>query len=141
MCVDENIPLDFVKGVAQKHGVSFGGNLQLTVVLLMGSEDDVRRHTLETLTLAAIAAIFWFRAAICPIACRRPIWRAVAELVHDPYQRDVARKLLEKQQGKSNQARSMRIRPGVESGGGADHPRFRSLRALPIHGGSRARRG
>lgn len=98
VCVDENIPLDFVKGVAQKHGVSFGGNLQLTVVLLMGSEDDVRRHTLETLDLGGDSG--YILAPGCDLPYRVPPanLRAVAELVHDPYQRDVARKLLEKQQ-------------------------------------------
>lgn len=98
VCVDENIPLDFVKDVAQKHGVSFGGNLQLTVVLLMGSEDDVRRHTLETLDLGGDSG--YILAPGCDLPYRVPPanLRVVAELVHDPYQRDVARKLLEKQQ-------------------------------------------
>ena len=98
VCVDENIPLDFVKDVAQKHGVSFGGNLQLTVVLLMGSEDDVRRHTLETLDLGGDHG--YILAPGCDLPYRVPPanLRAVAELVHDSYQRDVARKLLEKQQ-------------------------------------------
>ncbi|GAK61004.1 uroporphyrinogen decarboxylase superfamily [Candidatus Vecturithrix granuli] len=98
VCVDENIPLDFVKDVAQKHGVSFGGNLQLTVVLLMGSEDDVRRHTLETLDLGGDSG--YILAPGCDLPYRVPPANlcAVAELVHDSYQRDVARKLLEKQE-------------------------------------------
>lgn len=98
VCVDENIPLDFVKDVAQKHGVSFGGNLQLTVVLLMGSEDDVRRHTLETLDLGGNRG--YILAPGCDLPYRVPPanLRAAAELAQDPYQRDVARKLLEKQQ-------------------------------------------
>ncbi|MDY0095836.1 MAG: uroporphyrinogen decarboxylase family protein, partial [Candidatus Vecturithrix sp.] len=98
VCVDENIPLDFVKGVAQKHGVSFGGNLQLTVVLLMGSEDDVRRHTLETLDLGGGSG--YILAPGCDLPYRVPPanLHVVAELAHDPYQRDVARKLLEKQE-------------------------------------------
>jgi uroporphyrinogen decarboxylase len=38
--IDENIPLDFVKEIALKKGISFGGNMKLKVVLLMGNEDD-----------------------------------------------------------------------------------------------------
>ena len=33
--IDENIPLGFVKEIALKKGISFGGNMKLTVVLLM----------------------------------------------------------------------------------------------------------
>ena len=33
--IDENIPLDFVRDIALANNVSFGGNMQLTVVLLM----------------------------------------------------------------------------------------------------------
>ena len=47
--IDENIPLDFVRDIALKHKVSFGGNLKLTVVLLMGDEDAARRDALECL--------------------------------------------------------------------------------------------
>ncbi len=49
--VDENIPLDFVREVSQRYGVSFGGNLQITVMLLMGGEDDVHRHVRQTIEL------------------------------------------------------------------------------------------
>ena len=33
--IDENIPLGFVKEIALKKGISFGGNMKLTVVLLI----------------------------------------------------------------------------------------------------------
>ncbi|MDR4987635.1 MAG: uroporphyrinogen decarboxylase family protein [Bacteroidales bacterium] len=49
--IDENIPLDFVKEMAAKYGLSFGGNLKLTSVLSLGSVQDVEKHTLETMEL------------------------------------------------------------------------------------------
>ena len=47
--IDENIPLDYVREMAEKYKISFGGNLKLTSVLSLGSADDVKKHTLETL--------------------------------------------------------------------------------------------
>ncbi len=50
--IDENIPLDYVRDVCQKHGISFGGNLQLTLVLLMGSPEDCQTHAMECIDIA-----------------------------------------------------------------------------------------
>ncbi len=47
--IDENIPLDYVRDKAEKYKISFGGNLKLTSVLSLGSVDDVKKHTLDTL--------------------------------------------------------------------------------------------
>lgn len=93
--VDENIPLNYVKDIAQKYGVSFGGNLQLTVVLLMGTEDDVRRHVIETLDLGGTTGYILAPGCDLPSAVPPANLRVVADLVHDPYQREVARKLLD----------------------------------------------
>jgi MtaA/CmuA family methyltransferase len=38
--IDENIPLPYVKEVATQYGVSVGGNIQLTVTMLLGSPAD-----------------------------------------------------------------------------------------------------
>ena len=40
--IDENIPLEYVKEVCLENNISFGGNLKLTVVLLMGTVEDCR---------------------------------------------------------------------------------------------------
>lgn len=40
--VDENIPLEYLKEIALNNNVSFGGNIELTSVMLLGSEDDNR---------------------------------------------------------------------------------------------------
>lgn len=38
--IDENIPLEYVKEIAQKYGVSFGGNIKLTLTMLFGTPAD-----------------------------------------------------------------------------------------------------
>ncbi len=38
--IDENIPLEYVKKICQKYGVSFGGNIKLTVTMLFGTPTD-----------------------------------------------------------------------------------------------------
>lgn len=81
--VDENIPLDFVKEVSQRYGVSFGGNLQLTVMLLMGSEEAVRRHVRDTMTLGGSAGYILAPGCDLPWGVPDANLRAVAELVHE----------------------------------------------------------
>ena len=83
VCVDENIPLDFVKEVSQRYGVSFGGNLQLTVMLLMGTEEAVRRHVRETLALGGNVGYILAPGCDLPWGVPAANLRAVAEVAHD----------------------------------------------------------
>ena len=92
--VDENIPLDFVKQVCQDHGLSFGGNLQLTVVLLMGTEDDVRRDVIECMTHGGDTGFILAPGCDLPYGVPQKNLELVADIVHDPYQQDVARELM-----------------------------------------------
>ena len=96
--MDENIPLDYVKEMAEKYEVSFGGNMQLTVVLLMGTEDDSKCHALETMDLGGNSGFILAPGCDLPYAVPPENLKAVAEVVLDPYQRDVARKLMETKQ-------------------------------------------
>ena len=97
--IDENIPLDFVKETALKHNISFGGNLKLTVVMLMGDKVDVQENALECMDLGA--DVGFLLAPGCDLPMETPIEnvKAVTELVHDPYQQDVIR-AMEKEQAK-----------------------------------------
>lgn len=92
--VDENIPLDYVKKTCQKYNVSFGGNLQLTVVLLLGSEKDVQRNTLECLDIGGDTGFILAPGCDLPYATPPSHLQAVAAMVHDPYYRQVARELV-----------------------------------------------
>ena len=91
--IDENIPLDFVKEIALKKGISFGGNLKLTVVLLMGNEDDAREDALACLDLGGKIGFILAPGCDLPMETPPANIRAVSELVHDPYKQDVVREL------------------------------------------------
>lgn len=96
--IDENIPLDYVKNICQKFGISFGGNLQLTVVLLMGSEDDSKRNALECLDVGGDTGFILAPGCDLPYAVPPKNLIAITEIIHDPYKLDVARELLEKRE-------------------------------------------
>lgn len=97
--IDENIPLDYVKEIALKNNISFGGNIKLTVVMLMGDKNDVQENALECMDLGGKKG--FILAPGCDMPMDTPIEnvKAVTELVHDPYQQDVVR-TLEREQSK-----------------------------------------
>ncbi len=81
--IDENIPLDYVRDVALKNDVSFGGNMKLTVVLLMGDEDASRRDALECMDIGGKKGFILSPGCDLAMATPRENLIAVAELVHD----------------------------------------------------------
>ena len=89
--IDENIPLDYVKKIALEHGVSFGGNMKLTSVLLMGTPEDARYEALDCIEKGGTRG--FVLAPGCDLAMATPAenLEAVAELVHDEYQQQVLR--------------------------------------------------
>lgn len=91
--IDENIPLDFVRDICHSFGISFGGNLQLTMVLLMGNPEDCQKHALECMETAGTKG--FILAPGCDLPMQTPIAniRAITELVNDPFQQDVVRAL------------------------------------------------
>jgi MtaA/CmuA family methyltransferase len=95
--IDENIPLDFVKDIALDKGISFGGNMKLTVVLLMGSVEDCQEHALECLDLGGKTGFILAPGCDLPHETPPENLKAVTELVHDPYQQDIVRALEKKE--------------------------------------------
>lgn len=93
--IDENIPLDYVRDIARGRGLSFGGNLQLTVVMLMGSENDNRRNALHCMDIGGTTGFVLAPGCDIPFATPPANIQAIAELVHDPYKREVARQMVE----------------------------------------------
>ncbi|HOW71001.1 MAG TPA: uroporphyrinogen decarboxylase family protein [Phycisphaerae bacterium] len=89
--VDENISLESLRDLAGKHNKSFGGNLKLTTVLLLGSEDDARRDALRCLDIGGTKGYVLAPGCDLPFATPEANLQAVASLVHDEYQREVAR--------------------------------------------------
>ncbi len=94
--IDENIPLDFVKEIALSKNISFGGNLKLTVVLLMGDTEDVRHDTLACLDLGGKKGFILSPGCDLPMATPVANIQAVSELIYNQYLQDVTRNLEKK---------------------------------------------
>ena len=91
--IDENIPLDYVRDICRDKGLSFGGNLQLTLVMLTGTPDDNRRNALECLEIGGRSGYVLAPGCDMPFATPPENVEAIAEIVHDEYARQVAREL------------------------------------------------
>lgn len=91
--VDENTALPELREVALAHGKAFGGNIHLTTVLLLGTPVHARIDTARCLDEGGGTG--FVLAPGCDIPYGTPLenLEAVAPIVHDPYQREVARTL------------------------------------------------
>ncbi|NLF40704.1 uroporphyrinogen decarboxylase, partial [bacterium] len=94
--IDENIQLSYVRDVCRQHGISFGGNMQLTVVLLFGTKEDCLRNALDCLRVGWTTGFILSPGCDLPYATPVDNLVAVAELVRDPYQQKVAAELVQK---------------------------------------------
>ena len=90
--VDEQIDMAHLRQLAQLHGKAFGGNIKLTLVLLLGNVHDARRETLSLLDTCGTRGFILSPGCDLPYDVPPANLQAVAEMVHDPYQREVARK-------------------------------------------------
>jgi uroporphyrinogen decarboxylase len=91
--IDENIPLDYVRNICRNHGISFGGNLQLTLVMLMGTPEDCQQNAVDCMDIAGNEG--FILAPGCDLPMKTPIenLQAVSRVVRDSYQQDVIRTL------------------------------------------------
>lgn len=94
LCIDENISLESLRTLALRESKSFGGNLKLTTVLLLGTPDDARRDALRCLDTGGDLGFVLAPGCDLPYAVPPANLEAVAEMVHDPYRRNVARTTL-----------------------------------------------
>ena len=94
--IDENIPLDYVKEIALKHNISFGGNLQLTVVLLMGTSEDAAFNAMDCIDLGGTRGFILSPGCDLPMATPYENLVAVTKLVKDPYEQMVLRAMTRK---------------------------------------------
>ncbi len=95
--VDENIPLGYVRDVCLPQGVSFGGNLQLTSVLLLGKPIDAQRNAIACLEVGGQRGFLLAPGCDLPYATPPQNLEAVAQIVLDPYQRDVVKAIATEQ--------------------------------------------
>ncbi len=92
--VDENIPLGLVKDFAAKYNKSFGGNLKLTTVLLLGNEDDAKVDALNCLDIGGEKGYIIAPGCDLPYSTPSANIAAVSEVVLDEYKREIARKIV-----------------------------------------------
>jgi MtaA/CmuA family methyltransferase len=92
--IDENIALDYVRDICLPRKISFGGNLQLTTVLLLGTPRDAQRHALECLKIGGKRGFILSPGCDLPYATPPANLESVTKLVHDPYEREVVETLV-----------------------------------------------
>jgi MtaA/CmuA family methyltransferase len=95
--VDENIPLDFVRDICLAQNTSFGGNLQLTVTLLLGDENDAMRNAQECLEIGRGMGFLLAPGCDLPYSTPPANLEAIANYLHSPYQQEIAKTLQEQE--------------------------------------------
>ena len=95
--IDENIQLSYVKEVCEKYDISFGGNMQLTIVLLFGTTDDCMRNAMDCMTVGGNKGFILAPGCDIPYATPPENLEIVAQLVNDPYQQEIAKTIAIKQ--------------------------------------------
>lgn len=91
--IDENISLPALKRLAQTHDKSFGGNIRLTTVLLLGTDTDSKLDAIRCMDEGGDTAFVLAPGCDLPYGTPEKNLVAVSDMVHDTYQRDVARTL------------------------------------------------
>jgi uroporphyrinogen decarboxylase len=94
--IDENIQLSYVKDISRKYGISFGGNMQLTVCLLFGTKEDCLRNGMDCMTVGGSTGFILSPGCDIPYATPPDNIEVVTGLVQDPYQQEVAKTLMDK---------------------------------------------
>ena len=89
--VDENIPLDYVRDICLERGVSFGGNMQLTTVLLLGKPEDAERNAMGCIELSGTEGFILAPGCDLPYATPPENLEAVGRLVRDTYRQEVVK--------------------------------------------------
>ncbi len=91
ICVDENIPLDYVRDISLPMQVSFGGNIPLTSVLLLGSETDSQKSALSCMERSGKEGFILAPGCDLPYATPQKNLEAIGKMIDDVYQQDVVK--------------------------------------------------
>ena len=92
--VDEQISIPKLKNLASKSEKSFGGNLKLTVALLMGDADDCRLEAIRNIDEGGLTGFILAPGCDIPYYVPEENLEAVTQMVHDEYKRETARQTL-----------------------------------------------
>lgn len=84
ICIDENIDLVAAKEITDRHGITIGGNIPLTTVMLLGSQQDNIKWVVDA--LAAVDTHNLILAPGCDMPYDTPVENVigVVEAVRDP---------------------------------------------------------
>ena len=80
--IDENIPLEYVKGICQKYGVSFGGNIKLTVTMLFGTPMDNIKDAENCMAIGGKKGYILSPGCDIPYAVPKENIQAITSAVH-----------------------------------------------------------
>ncbi len=94
--VDEQIDMARLRELCATENKSFGGNIKLTAVLLMGDEDDAKMEVLDIMEKTGTKGFILAPGCDLPYAVPVKNIQAVADMVHDEYKREVAKTLTAK---------------------------------------------
>jgi MtaA/CmuA family methyltransferase len=89
--VDEQISMTDLKNLCAKWDKSFGGNIKLTAVLLLGSADDSAADAADIIEVSGNKGFVLAPGCDLPYNTPPENLEAVTEAVHDPYRRNVAK--------------------------------------------------
>jgi uroporphyrinogen decarboxylase len=92
--IDENIPLERLRDFTRAGNKSFGGNLKLTTALLLGDEDDAKLDAIRCIDVGGHCGFVLSPGCDLPFATPEGNLQAVAEMVHDEYGREVAKRTI-----------------------------------------------
>jgi len=87
--IDENIPLDYVRDACIQRKISFGGNLQLTAVLLLGTPEESQRNAIACMEVSGDTGFLLAPGCDLPYGVPPANIEAVTRIVLDPYEREV----------------------------------------------------
>ena len=92
--IDENIPLERIRDFTRGHNKSFGGNLRLTTVLLLGDEDDARLDAIRCVDVGGGCGFVLAPGCDLPFDTPPKNLAAAAEMVLDSYRREIAKRTI-----------------------------------------------
>ncbi len=94
--VDEQIDMARLRELCAAENKSFGGNIKLTAVLLLGDEDDAKMEVLDIMAKSGTQGFILAPGCDLPYAVPAKNLQAVADMVHDEYKREAAKTLTAK---------------------------------------------
>ena len=89
--VDEQIPMDLLGELCRKNNKSFGGNMRLTSVLLLGDELDSKHEAIDIIEKSGTEGFILAPGCDLPYNTPEENLKAVGDIVHDDYQREIAK--------------------------------------------------